>query len=114
MDLWHFRGALSMLHIGDQPDTNNSQFCIVQGNTVSESRQEEMRKIGFPEKVIEQYAEVGGAPHMDWKYTVFGMVANEAGMEVVEEISTVKVEDPTAKNYKPVESVLIEGVTIVQ
>lgn len=114
MHLWHFRGALSMVHMDGQPGTNNSQFSIVQGNMLSDQRIEDMKAIKFPEKVIAQYQEVGGAPHLDWKCTVFGMVADEESMEVVDQIAAVKVEDPTAKNYKPVESILIENVEVVK
>lgn len=103
LDLWNFRGALSMANAG--ANTNTSQFFIVQRDSVDEELVKQMREINFPEKVVEKYEEVGGTPHLDWVHTVFGMVIE--GMDVVDRIAAVK-----AESDKPVTPVLIESITI--
>lgn len=103
-DLWHFRGALSMANSGK--NTNGSQFFVVQATEILKATAEDMRRIAYPEKVIEKYEENGGAPGLDWKYTVFGHVI--AGMDVVDLIAGVETDD----NNKPVDAVIVESVTI--
>ena len=85
MDLWNFRGALSMANSG--PNTNGSQFFIVQAPVVSEDLLGQMKRAGFPEEVIAQYEQVGGTPWLDRKHSVFGQVIR--GMDVVDAIANV-------------------------
>lgn len=108
LDLWNFRGALSMANAGRQ-HSNSSQFLIVQREYVGDEEFEKMRKINFPESVIEKYEEVGGAPNLDSRNTVFGMVIGD-GMAVVDEIASVKTDEQDV----PEESVIIESITIQQ
>lgn len=86
MDLWNFRGALSMANSG--PNTNGSQFFIVQAPEVDEGMLEQMEGAGFPKSVIEQYKAVGGTPWLDRRHTVFGQVIS--GMDVVDAIAAVE------------------------
>ncbi len=86
MDLWNFRGALSMANSG--PNTNGSQFFIVQAPEVDEGMLEQMEGAGFPKPVIEQYKAVGGTPWLDRRHTVFGQVIS--GMDVVDAIAAVE------------------------
>ena len=85
MDLWNFRGALSMANSG--PNTNGSQFFIVQAPVVSEDLLGQMKRAGFPEEVIAQYEQGGGTPWLDRKHSVFGQVIR--GMDVVDAIANV-------------------------
>ena len=80
--LYNFNGALSMANAG--PNTNGSQFFIVQANTVPEPRELVYAQYGQPEVAQEKYNEVGGAPWLDGSYTVFGQVFE--GMDVVNAI----------------------------
>jgi peptidyl-prolyl cis-trans isomerase B (cyclophilin B) len=102
--LWNFRGALSMANSG--PNTNGSQFFIVQSKKIPEGMAEQMKQAGFPEDVIKKYEEVGGTPWLDKKHTVFGQVID--GMDVVDAIASVKVDE----NDKPVDPVTIEKIEI--
>ena len=104
MDLWNFRGALSMANAG--PDTNGSQFFIVQAPEVDEGMLAQLEAAGFPKQVIEQYKAVGGTPWLDHRHTVFGQVIS--GMEVVDEIAMAEAD------YRdmPRQDILIESITI--
>lgn len=99
-DLWNFRGALSMANSG--PNTNGSQFFIVQAPVVSEDLLGQMKRAGFPQEVIEQYQAVGGTPWLDRRHSVFGQVTR--GMDVVDAIANVM----TDGNNMPDEDVIIQ------
>lgn len=105
LDLWNFRGALVMKSRGpEQPDSNTSEFFIVQSDRISEALAEQMEEIGYPGKVLEKYREVGGIPGFDGRYTVFGQVIS--GMEVVDDIASA----PVGKVYNPLEPAIIESI----
>lgn len=118
-DLRHFNGALSMANSG--PNTNGSQFFIVQNSSIDSRNKEELQYFSthqeeeqngikikdiFPLNVCEKYIEVGGTPWLDGKHTVFGQVYE--GMDIVDKIANVKV----GQNDKPVEDVIIESISI--
>ncbi len=105
-DLHNLRGALSMANAG--PNTNGSQFFIVQAKTVAPQLLAQMKQIpdSFPEQVVENYAAVGGTPHLDYRHSVFGQVFD--GMDVVDAIAAVK----TDYNDKPIEDVKIISIDI--
>ena len=101
----NYRGALSMANAG--PNTNGSQFFIVQAKNVDEgliSQMVELADKGFPQEVTENYKKVGGTPWLDFKHTVFGQVFE--GMDVVDAIAGVKV----GPQDKPVDDVIIERI----
>lgn len=102
----NYRGALSMANAG--PNTNGSQFFIVQAKNVDEgliSQMLELEDRGFPAEVTENYKKVGGTPWLDFKHTVFGQVFE--GMDVVDAIAAAKV----GFQDKPVDDVIIEKIT---
>ena len=70
------------------PNTNGSQFFIVQADSIDDSLIIEMEQVGFNPDVIEKYKAVGGTPWLDYKHTVFGQVIE--GMEIVDHIATVE------------------------
>lgn len=104
--LHNLRGALSMANAG--PNTNGSQFFIVQANTVPANMLSQMKQMpeSFPESTVEAYANLGGTPWLDFRHTVFGQVVE--GMDVVDSIAAVKV----GPNDKPAEPVVIETIEI--
>ncbi len=61
----------------------------------------------FTPEQIQAYTTVGGTPHLDGAYTVFGEVLE--GMEVVDAIQKVK----TDRNDRPEEDVVIKKITFV-
>lgn len=106
-ELHNLRGALSMANSG--PNTNGSQFFIVQAREVPANMLEQMRDLednGFPADITAAYAELGGTPWLDFRHTVFGQVTD--GMDIVDAIAAVET-----NNDVPCEDVLIESVEIV-
>ncbi|MFS1517445.1 peptidylprolyl isomerase [Bacillus sp. SCS-151] len=104
--LFNIRGALSMANSG--PNTNGSQFFIVQNKNLPSGFEAELEKAGFPKEIIAYYVENGGTPHLDFKHTVFGQVIE--GMDIVDAIANVEV----GENDKPIEPVIIESISVIE
>ncbi len=106
--LHNLRGALSMANAG--PDTNGSQFFIVQAKSVSDDMLDQLRMADekyFPTECIEAYENSGGTPWLDYHHSVFGQVYE--GMDVVDSIAAVKVD---FFQNKPLNDVIIESIEI--
>ncbi|PIC82155.1 peptidylprolyl isomerase [Sporosarcina sp. P1] len=106
MDLFNLRGALSMANAG--PNTNGSQFFIVQASSLAGASASQLKKGGWPEEIADAYEENGGTPHLDQKHTVFGQVLE--GMDVVDKIANAKAN----RDNKPKEEIKIESIEIIQ
>lgn len=109
INLHNLRGALSMANAG--PNTNGSQFFIVQAGSVPENLLAQMEEIGermFPADTIEDYKKVGGTPWLDFKHSVFGQVYE--GMDVVDAIASTRVD----MLDKPFDDVVIEKIEIAE
>ena len=108
-ELHNLRGALSMANSG--PNTNGSQFFIVQANSAPENMIEQMRGFtaeqGFPSEITDAYEQMGGTPWLDFRHSVFGQVFE--GMDVVDAIANVAV----GAADKPVEDVKINSIDII-
>ena len=102
-ELFNLRGALSMSNSG--PNTNGSQFFIVQNKNMPKRYIKQMEPAGYPKEIIHAYKQ-GGTPWLDGRHTVFGQVID--GMEVVDEIAKVKKD----KMDKPLEDVVINTIDI--
>lgn len=101
--LFNLRGALSMANSG--PNTNGSQFFIVQNKNMPKRYIREMEPAGYPKEIIHAYKQ-GGTPWLDGRHTVFGQVID--GMDVVDKIAKVKKD----KADKPLEAVVINSINI--
>lgn len=104
--LHNIKGALSMANAG--PNTNGSQFFIVQADSVPGNMLHQMKEMpeSFPEDIVKAYEEKGGTPWLDFRHTVFGQVVE--GIDVVDNIANVEV--GTAD--KPLDDVIIETITV--
>jgi peptidyl-prolyl cis-trans isomerase B (cyclophilin B) len=104
----HKKGALAAARQGDQAnpkkESSGSQFYIVHGGPVSESAlnnqkvQRSMQNPDWPDYTQEQkdeYINLGGTPHLDGSYTVFGEVIS--GLNVLDSIA----KQPCDRNNRP-------------
>lgn len=112
--LIHKKGALAAARQADfvNPTKASSpcQFYIVQGNvwTVDQLQMIEQR-MGrtLDQQQIETYTTVGGTPHLDYDYTVFGQVIE--GLDVIDKIASV----PCGQADRPVQDVKMK-ISIIE
>lgn len=105
-NLFNLRGALSMANAG--PNTNGSQFFIVQAHQVPNNMIQQLEAAGYPEEIIEAYRTEGGTPWLDRRHTVFGQVIS--GMDTVDEIASVQRD----ASDRPMYDVVIENIEITE
>lgn len=91
----HKKGALAAARMGDdvnpQKRSSGSQFYIVQGRTFTGAdlkNYSQRRGLTLTDEQIKVYTTLGGAPHLDGGYTVFGEVLE--GFDVVDKIAAVE------------------------
>lgn len=112
---FHKKGALAAARQADQVNpqkmSSGSQFYIVQGQVLNETQlnmfESRYGKV-FNAKQRQAYQTIGGTPHLDGDYTVFGEVTD--GLEIVDKIAAVK----TGYMDVPVEPVTIISMEIVK
>lgn len=119
--IYHKRGAVAAAREGDadNPERNSSmcQFYIVYGIRYSDAMLDRTQqkldvatggKVKLTPEMRETYKTLGGTPHLDGQYTVFGEVTE--GMDVVEAIQGVQ----TDANARPLEDIRIIKATVVK
>ena len=83
--------------------SSSSQFYIVHGKVWTDSAlnvtEETRLKFKIPEWQRQVYKTIGGSPHLDKNYTVYGEVVK--GLEMVDNIATT----PTGKANRPKEDI---------
>lgn len=74
----------------------------------AQSQLEKEPAFKFTPEQVKAYTTVGGAPHLDGEYTVFGEIVE--GMDIVDKIQKVK----TDRRDRPEEDVVINKVTLLE
>ena len=100
----HKRGAVAAARESDNenPERRSSgcQFYIVWGKTYATQQLYQIgdkveaqtdHHVTMTDELLDLYHDVGGVPHLDGQYTVFGEVSE--GLEVVERIQKVQTDD---------------------
>ena len=112
--LIHKKGALAAARKGDTDNperaSSGSQFYLVQGRVLTQEEIDILRQRGvanISEENAEIYKTVGGTPHLDGAYTVFGEVIE--GLDVLDAIASV----PTDAYNRPVDDV-IYSISIIK
>lgn len=92
---FHKKGALAAARMPDgvnpKKESSGSQFYIVEGEVQSAERLalfEKKLEATFSDEQKQAYSTVGGTPHLDGSYTVFGQVIE--GIDVVSKIAKAK------------------------
>jgi cyclophilin family peptidyl-prolyl cis-trans isomerase len=118
--LFHKKGVLAAARTGDDVNPSKassaSQFYIVQGKIFTDAGLDSVetfrlkgRKIPLGQREV--YKTIGGAPHLDQNYTIFGQVVK--GLAVVDSIANV----PTSGRLggdRPIEDVRIVKARLVK
>jgi len=111
----HKKGALAAARQDDNINptrrSSGSQFYIVQGKAWPRKympKFEEKRGEKYTEEQIKTYETIGGTPHLDGQYTVFGEVIQ--GMNIIEEIAKMK----TGRGDRPIENILIIKMNLIK
>lgn len=112
--IFHRRGALAAAREGDDvnPEQRSSamQFYIVWGKVFNDEQLDYVQKridnytdgrVNLTPEMREVYKTIGGTPHLDGQYTVFGEVVS--GLDVVDAIQ----QSATDTNDRPLEDVRI-------
>jgi cyclophilin family peptidyl-prolyl cis-trans isomerase len=118
--LFHKKGMVAAARENDavnpRKESSGAQFYIVQGRKFTDAgldSTETFRLKGrkLPVQHREVYKTIGGVPHLDQNYTVFGEVID--GLMVVDSIASVKTSGKTAGD-RPLKDVYILKATLIR
>lgn len=104
-----YSGVRTLLQDENYSDVRE-KFIAAQSNPAETQKlaislREDVEKLGIkttidiPKERVEAYTTVGGVPHLDGEYTVFGRIVE--GLEVIDKIASVK----TGQADKPIEDI---------
>jgi len=108
--LFHKKGVLAAAREGDmvnpKKESSGSQFYLVQGKVFTDeqlnSLEEKRLKFKLPEYQRQVYKTIGGTPHLDRNYTVYGEIV--VGLDMVDKIAMLQ----TDKNNRPKQDVKMD------
>ena len=118
--LFHKKGVIAAARMGDNVNpekaSSGSQFYIVQGKIFTDDELDAAevsrlggRKIPAEQRVV--YKSIGGTPHLDKNYTVFGELIK--GLDVLDKIAAVKT-SKGADRDRPLEDIRILKTKLIK
>ncbi len=117
VSLFHHKGVIAAARTGDdvnpQKASSASQFYIVQGKKFTEAGLDsfEVKRLKgqkIPANRREVYKTIGGTPHLDQNYTVFGEVIR--GLNVIDSIAAAA----TDSNDRPIQDIHIIKMRLIK
>ncbi len=114
--LFHKKGVIAAARDNNpEKASSGSQFYIVQGKKFSDAGLDSVEKyrlkIKIPIEQREVYKTIGGTPHLDQNYTVFGEVVK--GIDVIDEIASVETSKGVDRD-RPLTDVKIIKASLVK
>lgn len=117
--LFHKKGVIAAARMSDAVNptkaSSGSQFYIVQGKTFTDAGLDSVEtyrlKRKIPENEREVYKTIGGTPHLDQNYTVFGEVVK--GLDVVDKIASVQTSHGNDRD-RPLQDVRILKAKLIK
>jgi cyclophilin family peptidyl-prolyl cis-trans isomerase len=118
--LFHKKGVIAAARTGDstnpQKASSSCQFYIAQGRIFTDAGLDSLetfrlngRKIPVAQREV--YKTIGGIPHLDQGYTVYGEVVK--GLDVIDKIAAVTTSKGADRN-RPIENVRILEVKLIK
>ena len=118
--LFHKKGVIAAARMGDNVNpekaSSGSQFYIVQGKTFTSGELDTVeifrlngRKIPAVQRAV--YTTIGGTPHLDQGYTVFGEVLK--GLDIVDKIAAVQTSRAQDRD-RPLQDVRIVKMKLIK
>lgn len=119
-DFYHKKGILAAARMGDnvnpKRESSGVQFYIVQGRVFNDKSLDSVetyrlngRKIPMEQREV--YKTVGGAPHLDQTYTIFGELVY--GLDVLDKIAQTKTSGRQGGD-KPLTDIRIRKVKLIR
>jgi len=118
--LFHKKGVIAAARTGDdvnpQKASSGSQFYIVQGKIFTDPGLDSLETIRLNGRKIppaqrEVYKTIGGTPHLDQNYTVFGEIV--IGLDVIDKIAEVST-SKGADRDRPLQDVRILKAKLIK
>ncbi|HEY5826576.1 MAG TPA: peptidylprolyl isomerase [Cyclobacteriaceae bacterium] len=118
--LFHKKGVIAAARSGDNVNptkaSNGSQFYITQGKVFSDAGLDSVERFRLngrkiPAEQREVYKTIGGTPHLDQGYTVYGEVVK--GLEVVDKIAVVQTSKAQDRD-RPLQDVRIIKAKLIK
>lgn len=113
--LYHKRGVIGSPRKPERENmrkrSDGSQFYIVTGRTYTDQELNDLEKEidhKFTDEQRNTYKTIGGAPHLDGTYTIFGEVTE--GLEIADQIAKVEVDS----EFRPKKDIRVKKIRILE
>ncbi|HEU5168769.1 MAG TPA: peptidylprolyl isomerase [Chitinophagaceae bacterium] len=118
--LFHKKGALAAARMGDNANptkaSSGSQFYIVQGKVFTDAGLDSVetfrlngKKIPAEQRAV--YKTIGGTPHLDQGYTIYGEVVK--GLDIIDKIAAVQTSKAQDRD-RPLQDVRIIKMKLIK